>query len=110
MASAPLMSGNKVAIFGLVIGFRWVGGVLNWIGNLAVSVQCVNLGKLSKGEGSSGMYECSALSCAWKAPRVLTGSLASTPLPQCSSSQCEGRRLRSNPAAGLNSSKILVSS
>ncbi|RWW30338.1 hypothetical protein GW17_00005091 [Ensete ventricosum] len=48
-----------------------------------VSVECANLCKLYKGEGG-GWYECSVLSCAWKAPRVLTGSLASTTLPRCS--------------------------
>ncbi|CAK7348346.1 unnamed protein product [Dovyalis caffra] len=55
--------------------------------SLSVSVECVNICKLlSKGDGS-GRYECSVLSCAWKAPRVLTGFLASTahPAPQCSS-------------------------
>lgn len=51
--------------------------------NLAVLVECANLCNISKGEGS-GRYECSVLSCAWKAPRVLTGSLASTTLPRCS--------------------------
>ncbi|XP_072974992.1 putative GTP diphosphokinase RSH1, chloroplastic isoform X2 [Typha angustifolia] len=55
--------------------------------SMSVSVECVNLCNLSKGEGS-GRYECSVLSCAWKAPRVLTGSLAST--MQCSSHHHEG--------------------
>ncbi|KAG7018004.1 putative GTP diphosphokinase RSH1, chloroplastic [Cucurbita argyrosperma subsp. argyrosperma] len=46
---------------------------------------CVNICKFSKGEGG-GRYDCSVLSCAWKAPRVLTGFLASTThSPQCSS-------------------------
>ncbi|XP_074589117.1 putative GTP diphosphokinase RSH1, chloroplastic [Curcuma longa] len=49
----------------------------------SVMVECANRCKVSKGEGS-GRYECSVLSCAWKAPRVLTGSLASTTLPRCS--------------------------
>ncbi|XP_022984033.1 putative GTP diphosphokinase RSH1, chloroplastic isoform X4 [Cucurbita maxima] len=50
-----------------------------------VSLGCVNICKFSKGEGS-GRYDCSVLSCAWKAPRVLTGFLASTThSPQCSS-------------------------
>lgn len=46
----------------------------------AVSVECVSVCKLKlwRGEGSVGRYDCSVLSCAWKAPRVLTGSLAST--------------------------------
>lgn len=64
--------------------------------NFAVPVECLNICKLlSKGDGS-GRYECSVLSCAWKAPRVLTGFLASTahPSPQCSSFLCgrNGRR------------------
>ncbi|ONK63347.1 uncharacterized protein A4U43_C07F14110 [Asparagus officinalis] len=62
--------------------------------SVSVAVESVNLCKLSKGERTSVMYECSVLSCAWKAPRVLTGSLASTPLPQCSLSQHEDRRPR----------------
>ncbi|XP_072997784.1 putative GTP diphosphokinase RSH1, chloroplastic isoform X1 [Typha latifolia] len=70
MASSPSMSGFK----GVSL-------------ECAVSVECVNLCNLSKGEGS-GRYECSVLSCAWKAPRVLTGSLAST--MQCSSHHHEG--------------------
>lgn len=53
----------------------------------------MNLCKVLKGEGA-GRYECSVLSCAWKAPRVLTGSLASTPLPQSSSSSCNWRSRR----------------
>ncbi|KAJ6845524.1 putative GTP diphosphokinase RSH1, chloroplastic [Iris pallida] len=36
----------------------------------------------------AGSYECSVLSCAWKAPRALTGSLA------CSSDQHQWRRTR----------------
>lgn len=36
-----------------------------------------------KGVGGGRPYECSVLSCAWNAPRALTGSLAST--TQCSS-------------------------
>ncbi|KAJ4753611.1 GTP pyrophosphokinase [Rhynchospora pubera] len=43
---------------------------------------CLNLCKISTKKGESGArswYECSMLSCAWKVPRVLTGSLASTP-------------------------------
>ncbi|KAK1293354.1 hypothetical protein QJS10_CPB17g01236 [Acorus calamus] len=50
--------------------------------SMSVSVECVNLCRLAKGEGI-GRYECSVLSCAWKAPRVLTGSLASTAHPHC---------------------------
>ncbi|XVF22170.1 hypothetical protein REPUB_Repub12eG0150600 [Reevesia pubescens] len=64
--------------------------------SLPVSVECVNLCKLAKGEGS-GMYDCSVLSCAWKAPRVLTGFLASTANPSPSSPFAfarHGRRIR----------------
>ncbi|XP_008789906.1 putative GTP diphosphokinase RSH1, chloroplastic [Phoenix dactylifera] len=68
--------------------------------SMSVSLESLNLCKLSKGEGSgSGRYECSVLSCAWKAPRSLTGSLASTPFPQCSLYLQEGqggRRRRSS--------------
>ncbi|GLU16814.1 hypothetical protein SLE2022_332280 [Rubroshorea leprosula] len=53
--------------------------------SMSVSVECVSICKLPKGEGN-GRYDCSVLSCAWKAPRVLTGFLASTAHPpQCSS-------------------------
>lgn len=45
--------------------------------NFAVSVECVNICKFPKGEGN-GKYDCSTTSCAWKAPRALTGFLAST--------------------------------
>ncbi|XP_010269604.1 PREDICTED: putative GTP diphosphokinase RSH1, chloroplastic isoform X2 [Nelumbo nucifera] len=58
--------------------------------SMSVSVQCVNLCKLSKGDGC-GRYECSVLSCAWKAPRVLTGSLASTAHSPYYSSSLDGR-------------------
>ncbi|KAI3883919.1 hypothetical protein MKX03_017382 [Papaver bracteatum] len=49
----------------------------------SVSVECVNVCKLlSRGDENGGRYgECNVLSCAWKAPRVLTGFLASTPHP-----------------------------
>ncbi|KAL4603555.1 hypothetical protein ACB092_10G132200 [Castanea dentata] len=66
--------------------------------SMSVSVECVNLCKFSKWDGS-GRYDCSFLSCAWKAPRVLTGFLASTAHPpQCSLlSHCRnGRRSRNN--------------
>uniref|UniRef100_A0A5B7AKY2 Putative GTP diphosphokinase RSH1, chloroplastic n=1 Tax=Davidia involucrata TaxID=16924 RepID=A0A5B7AKY2_DAVIN len=53
---------------------------------MSVSVECVNICKFSKGDGS-GRYDCSVLSCAWQAPRALTGFLASTAHPpQCSAS------------------------
>lgn len=67
--------------------------------SISASVECVNLFKLSNGEGNgSGRYECSVLSCAWKAPRDRTGSLASTPLPQWSLQlqEGQGRRWRSS--------------
>ncbi|CAL5433351.1 unnamed protein product [Camellia sinensis] len=51
--------------------------------SMSVSVECVNICKFSKGDGS-GRYDCSVLSCAWKAPRALTGFLASTAHPHCS--------------------------
>ncbi|KAJ9543195.1 hypothetical protein OSB04_022902 [Centaurea solstitialis] len=47
--------------------------------SVSVQVECVNTFKFPKGGGSgSTRYDCSALSCAWKAPRPLTGFLAST--------------------------------
>ncbi|XP_022727694.1 putative GTP diphosphokinase RSH1, chloroplastic isoform X2 [Durio zibethinus] len=63
--------------------------------SLAVSVECVNICKLTKGEGS-GRYDCSVLSCAAKAPRVLTGFLASTANPGHSSSFAYARHGRRN--------------
>ncbi|XP_010652206.1 putative GTP diphosphokinase RSH1, chloroplastic isoform X2 [Vitis vinifera] len=52
--------------------------------------ECVNICKFSKGDGSV-RHDCSVLSCAWKAPRVLSGFLASTAhSPQCSLSSCAG--------------------
>ncbi|KAK6937351.1 RelA/SpoT [Dillenia turbinata] len=62
----------------------------------SVSVECVNVCKFWKGE-TSGRYDCSVLTCAWKAPRVLSGFLASTAHPpSCSSLSCSqiGRRNR----------------
>ncbi|TXG63376.1 hypothetical protein EZV62_010370 [Acer yangbiense] len=54
--------------------------------SMSVSVECVNLCKLSKGDGSGRYSDCSFLSCAWKAPRAMTGFLASTAHPpHCSS-------------------------
>lgn len=46
----------------------------------AVSIECVNICKLWKGD-VAGRFDCSMLSCASKAPRVLTGFLASTAHP-----------------------------
>lgn len=60
-----------------------------------VSLECVNVCKLSKGDGS-GRYDCSVLSCAWKAPRILTGFLASTAHSPQSSSFLSGRNGRRN--------------
>ncbi|CAN1292603.1 Putative GTP diphosphokinase RSH1, chloroplastic, partial [Linum perenne] len=51
----------------------------------AVSVECINLCNFPKGD-ISGRYDCSVLSCAWRAPRVLTGFLASTAHPPVYSS------------------------
>ncbi|KAK1428156.1 hypothetical protein QVD17_16984 [Tagetes erecta] len=45
--------------------------------SLSVPVECVNVCKFRKGDGSA-RYDCSVISCAWKAPRVLTGFLATT--------------------------------
>ncbi|CAN6693697.1 unnamed protein product [Malus baccata var. baccata] len=66
--------------------------------SMSVSLECVNVCKLSKGDGS-GRNDCSVFSCAWKAPRVLTGFLASTAHhPQCSwlPDARNGRRNRTN--------------
>ncbi|GAB2281768.1 Putative GTP diphosphokinase rsh1, chloroplastic [Dionaea muscipula] len=61
--------------------------------SIAVSVECVSICHLSRGGGSgagggmaSWRHDCSAISCAWKAPRALTGSLATT--TQTSSCSC----------------------
>ncbi|KAI7750762.1 hypothetical protein M8C21_013064, partial [Ambrosia artemisiifolia] len=50
---------------------------------LSVSLECVSVCKYPKGDGSGsgsgrGRYDCSPVTCAWKAPRALTGSFAST--------------------------------
>ncbi|KAL6902059.1 hypothetical protein ACP4OV_004935 [Aristida adscensionis] len=51
----------------------------------ASSLECVSSCRAAsrKGGGGGRPYECSVLSCAWNAPRALTGALAST--AQCSS-------------------------
>ncbi|XP_013676990.1 putative GTP diphosphokinase RSH1, chloroplastic isoform X2 [Brassica napus] len=50
--------------------------------SMSVSVECVNIRNLTKGDGNaSERSDCSALSCAWKAPRALTGFLATTTHP-----------------------------
>ncbi|KAG8362878.1 hypothetical protein BUALT_BualtUnG0028600 [Buddleja alternifolia] len=59
--------------------------------SMSVSVECVNICKLWKGD-VSGKYDCSVLSCASKAPRALTGFLASTAHPP----QACGRIVRRN--------------
>ncbi|XP_075509666.1 putative GTP diphosphokinase RSH1, chloroplastic [Primulina tabacum] len=59
--------------------------------SMAVSLECVNACKFWKGDGS-GKYDCSMISCASKAPRVLTGFLASTTHPP----QASGRVLIRN--------------
>ena len=64
----------------------------------AVSLECVNACKPWRGDGNV-RFDCSLLSCAWKAPRALTGFLASTAHPhQCSnlSNGRNGRRTRYN--------------
>ncbi|KAK9084274.1 hypothetical protein Scep_030745 [Stephania cephalantha] len=58
--------------------------------SMSVSVECVNLCKLS----STGDGKCSVLSCAWKAPRVLTGFLATSTTPSNCDSLVSGRRGR----------------
>ncbi|KAE9593796.1 hypothetical protein Lal_00036502 [Lupinus albus] len=63
--------------------------------SMSVSLECVNVCKLWRGDGS-GSYDCSLLSCAWKAPRVLTGFLASTAHPDQCSSLLNGRNGRRN--------------
>ncbi|XLT61257.1 hypothetical protein HN873_017781 [Arachis hypogaea] len=66
--------------------------------SMSVSLECVNVCKQWRWEGG-GRYDCNLLSCAWKAPRVLTGFLASTAHPHQSSSmsrQRNGRRNRYN--------------
>ncbi|KAL2510520.1 putative GTP diphosphokinase RSH1 [Abeliophyllum distichum] len=59
--------------------------------SMSVSVECLNIFKFWKGD-VSGKYDCSVLSCASKAPRALTGFLASTTHPP---QQC-GRTARKN--------------
>ncbi|KAF3562789.1 hypothetical protein DY000_02010867 [Brassica cretica] len=64
--------------------------------SMSVSVECVNICNLTKGDGNV-RSDCNALSCAWKAPRALTGFLASTAHPPvCSLYLCgrSGRKSR----------------
>ncbi|KAG2540918.1 hypothetical protein PVAP13_9NG589100 [Panicum virgatum] len=49
----------------------------------ASSLECVSSCRATSWKGGGRPYECSVLSCAWNAPRALTGALAST--AQCSS-------------------------
>ncbi|XP_062211215.1 putative GTP diphosphokinase RSH1, chloroplastic [Phragmites australis] len=49
----------------------------------ASSLECVSSSRAASWKGGGRPYECSVLSCAWNAPRALTGALAST--TQCSS-------------------------
>ncbi|KAL3644351.1 hypothetical protein CASFOL_012283 [Castilleja foliolosa] len=56
-----------------------------------MSMECLNICKLWKGD-FSGKYDYNMLSCALKAPRVLTGFLASTAHPP----QSYGCRVRRN--------------
>lgn len=50
---------------------------------VAASLECVSSCRAASWKGGGRPYECSVLSCAWNAPRALTGALAST--TQCSS-------------------------
>ncbi|XP_042044476.1 putative GTP diphosphokinase RSH1, chloroplastic isoform X2 [Salvia splendens] len=59
--------------------------------SMSVSIECVNVCKLQNGD-VAGRFDCSMLSCASKAPRVLTGFLASTAHPP----QPSGRIVRRN--------------
>uniref|UniRef100_A0A2P2MT57 Putative GTP diphosphokinase RSH1, chloroplastic n=1 Tax=Rhizophora mucronata TaxID=61149 RepID=A0A2P2MT57_RHIMU len=63
--------------------------------SLSVWVECVNIWKLPQGDGG-GRHDCNVLSCAWKAPRVLTGLLASTACPAKFSSSLYVRNGRRN--------------
>ncbi|XP_027351830.1 putative GTP diphosphokinase RSH1, chloroplastic isoform X2 [Abrus precatorius] len=63
--------------------------------SMSVSLECVNACKLWRADGN-GKFDCSLLSCAWKAPRVLTGFLASTTHPHQCSSLSNGRNGRRN--------------
>lgn len=66
--------------------------IISYFGKFwAVSIECVNICKFWKGD-VAGRFECSMLSCASKAPRALTGFLASTAHPP----QACGRTLRRN--------------
>ncbi|KAJ8432196.1 hypothetical protein Cgig2_013738 [Carnegiea gigantea] len=64
--------------------------------SLSVSVECVSICKLKLWR-----YDCSVLSCAWRAPRALTGSLAST----TQSSSCSTSASSSRPRTRINREK-----
>ncbi|KAF3777572.1 putative GTP diphosphokinase [Nymphaea thermarum] len=51
--------------------------------SISVLMECMSRCTLVN-QDVSGRWECSALSCAWKAPRVLSGFLASTTQPHSS--------------------------
>ncbi|KAM3292056.1 hypothetical protein ACQJBY_036156 [Aegilops geniculata] len=76
------------------------------------SLECASSCRaLWKGGGGAGRpYECSVLSCAWNAPRALTGALAST--TQCSScSHAEavgGGRRRGRPRQSNNNTLLHI--
>ncbi|KDP28195.1 hypothetical protein JCGZ_13966 [Jatropha curcas] len=61
----------------------------------SVSLEFVNVCKLSKADGN-GRYDCSVLSCAWKAPRILTGFLATTASSSQYSTLLSGQNGRRN--------------
>lgn len=61
--------------------------------DLAVSLECVSICKYPKSDGN-GRYDCSPISCAWKAPRALTGLLASTAHSSVSSYGQSDRKFR----------------
>ncbi|WJX79805.1 Putative GTP diphosphokinase rsh1, chloroplastic [Trifolium repens] len=63
--------------------------------SMSVSLECVNVCNLWRGDGN-GRYACNFLSCASKAPRVLTGFLATTAHPHYLFNAPNGRRNRYN--------------
>ncbi|KAK3147292.1 hypothetical protein QOZ80_3BG0280570 [Eleusine coracana subsp. coracana] len=68
----------------------------------ASSLECVSSCRAASWKGGGRPYECSVLSCAWNAPRALTGALASTTqCSSCSHTEARGgwrRRGRSRPS------------
>ncbi|KAK4418107.1 putative GTP diphosphokinase RSH1, chloroplastic [Sesamum alatum] len=61
------------------------------VSSMSVAIECVNVCNFWKGD-VSGKYDCSMLSCASRAPRALTGFLATTTYPY----QACGRIVRRN--------------